>query len=933
MIESLLPLDIPPGLFANGTKFQAAGRWNDGNLVRFHEGTIQPIGGWIPRATSGVAISGSVHAALSWLKADGTPLLAVGTENGLYIIDNGDVVFDITPTTGHAAPYNWQLTLFGTFLMATNTLLGDDDISATNVFVWEGDTGAAALAAFTTAEGPQGAYASFATPERFFTILRGKDPTDAPPPIGVTPDYSERRVYWASQETIDDYISTDINTGGSFDLTTDGRLIAGAAGRGQSLLWTDVDLWTMNYIGGDLIYSFVIAGSNCGIVSKRAAVVLNQGAYWMGRGKFFVYDGFVRALPCEVTDKVFGDFNESSAHTVWALANPRYNEVTWFYPSAAASSPNRYVTYNYQENHWAFGTLRRSVGVSQRFRQDIIDAPVPVMFDDAQMYDHETANERGGQSFLVSGPVQLGQGDRLMRLQGVLPDDKTAGDVQLRLFTSMAPDDVETLRGPFTLAAYSTMRATARQIRVKLEETGAVSWRVGKIRLAVRPAERRGPGKAGTIDTTPASILITPSAVTLINAQHFTFSALVLNAEGQVLDLQPTAWLSDNTDAVPIDDTGTVTAISTPATAHITATLGAITSNTATVTVAGDTTPASITITPTVVNVAATVTTTLTAVVKNAAGMILTRAIDAWFSDTTAVATAAALGDDTATLTAVADGSANVTAGITTPPLTSNVCAVTVLTQDIVHSFDTAGTFDFTVLSGSGNARTLIVAGGAGAGSVDGTGVVAGGGGGGGVIQETTHALTPQTYEVVVGREGDGTAVDAEIGVPVANGGNGANSSFDGQTAIGGGGGGAGDSPTGGDRDGADGGSGGGGGGVGGTGSGSGGAGTVGQGHDGANGSPSFPGGGGGGAGGAGSVGSGGVGITDDIDGTSRTYASGGNSTADSPGLDATDVGGGGHGGGNQRFAAGGKGKTGRVVIRYSNATGIVATGGTITTI
>ena len=40
------PLKFPPGMFRNGTEYQAKGRWIDGNLVRFLEKTIRPIGGW-----------------------------------------------------------------------------------------------------------------------------------------------------------------------------------------------------------------------------------------------------------------------------------------------------------------------------------------------------------------------------------------------------------------------------------------------------------------------------------------------------------------------------------------------------------------------------------------------------------------------------------------------------------------------------------------------------------------------------------------------------------------------------------------------------------------------------------------------------------------------------------------------------------------------
>lgn len=43
---SFIPLNIPPGVFRNGTLYQAKGRWYNSNLVRWASGALGPIGGW-----------------------------------------------------------------------------------------------------------------------------------------------------------------------------------------------------------------------------------------------------------------------------------------------------------------------------------------------------------------------------------------------------------------------------------------------------------------------------------------------------------------------------------------------------------------------------------------------------------------------------------------------------------------------------------------------------------------------------------------------------------------------------------------------------------------------------------------------------------------------------------------------------------------------
>ena len=42
----LLPITLPPGVYKNGTDYQAKGRWFDSSLVRWYEDTIRPVGGW-----------------------------------------------------------------------------------------------------------------------------------------------------------------------------------------------------------------------------------------------------------------------------------------------------------------------------------------------------------------------------------------------------------------------------------------------------------------------------------------------------------------------------------------------------------------------------------------------------------------------------------------------------------------------------------------------------------------------------------------------------------------------------------------------------------------------------------------------------------------------------------------------------------------------
>ena len=61
---ALIPLQLPPGVYRNGTELQSAGRWYDANLVRWFEGTMRPVGGWRQFSTN--AVDGKARGLITW---------------------------------------------------------------------------------------------------------------------------------------------------------------------------------------------------------------------------------------------------------------------------------------------------------------------------------------------------------------------------------------------------------------------------------------------------------------------------------------------------------------------------------------------------------------------------------------------------------------------------------------------------------------------------------------------------------------------------------------------------------------------------------------------------------------------------------------------------------------------------------------------------
>jgi hypothetical protein len=492
VIETLIPIQIPPGIFRNGTKMDASGRWYDGNLMRWVEGYPQPVGGWDRvQYTSGALVgqdvsvlgsgsSGAARGSIAFRGSDGTFRFAYGLMDQVGMINPAESDFiellapavtlgsalavpdDVFGSLDVAEADSWSFDVFGSSLVFVGTADG-------RLWVWAGTSGFTATVA---ANAPTSNKAVVVTPERFVVLLGAGG--------------NQRKVQWADQESTTVWTPTSLNQAGDFEIQTKGRIMCGARTKAETLIWTDTDLHTMNFIGGSLVYSFAQAGDNCGIISRLAKVTVDTQAFWMGRNNFFRYDGFVQPIRCDVHDYVFEDFNKTQASQVWAMTIAEFSEVWWFYCSAASSTIDRYVIYNYRDNHWSIGEMARTTGADS----GVLEQPMMIGVD-RLLYYHETDEARtDGTAYLESGPITLDK-DRTMRIQRIVPDGSALGDAQMSLYTSMFPLESETLNGPYSLANPTDVRLSAKHIRVKITEADDVSWRVGVPQLGVIPQGRR----------------------------------------------------------------------------------------------------------------------------------------------------------------------------------------------------------------------------------------------------------------------------------------------------------------------------------------------------------------------------------------------------------------------------------------------------------
>lgn len=505
---NFLVLDIPPGIKSHGVDLDSTGQWIDGNLVRWQNGSLRPVGGWQAWTYSDAGTTTNItapasfgvpRAAYAWFDNNEKQYLAIASYKGSAVCEPDGTVTDTTiigftegfetsaenlgyggkafgkgtygtarDPDGTAVPATlWALDNWGEYLVGVSE-------ADTNLLIWKLSGDMTKIDAEADASCPT-AKSLVVSQERFlFALGAGGNP---------------RMVQWCDREDYTVWAPTATNEAGDFELSTTGAIERGIKVRGRTLIVTTTDAHVAIYQGPPVVYGFQRVGSGCGIAAPASLVSVDGGAFWMGRDAFYVYDGSkVQELPCAVLDRVFDDINRSEIRMAWGVANQRHSEVWWYYPSDGATTIDRYVSYDYRENVWTIGQIDRSAGVDL----GVFDRPYLVK-SDGTIYRHEIGNlYEGAEPYAETGPIMLGNGHQVLRATQLVVDERTPGDCTATFKTRFYPNGDEYEHGPYALTAPPTdVRFTGRQFRMRVTGSEGSDFRFSKARLRVSEGGRR----------------------------------------------------------------------------------------------------------------------------------------------------------------------------------------------------------------------------------------------------------------------------------------------------------------------------------------------------------------------------------------------------------------------------------------------------------
>ena len=314
-------------------------------------------------------------------------------------------------------------------------------------------------------------------------------------------------IRFSSQESLTDWKTTAENTAGDLRIGSGSEIVTAVETRQQILVFTDVSLHAMQFLGPPFTFGINTLSENITIAGPLAAIAIEDNVFWMGAEEFYVYGGAVQRLPCSVRDYVFSDINSDQIEKVTASTNTAFSEIWWFYPSSSSTENDRYVVYNYEQQIWYYGTLARTCWLDR----GVETFPIAASTDHA-LYYHELGTDDGSTipasgitAFIESSQMDIGDGDQFVFLRRLIPD------MTFRDSTNQTPQATMTLKarnypgGAYLQTNSKTVEKTAsvpveqftdqvnvrlrgRSFAFKIETTDTgIAWRLGSPRVEIQP--------------------------------------------------------------------------------------------------------------------------------------------------------------------------------------------------------------------------------------------------------------------------------------------------------------------------------------------------------------------------------------------------------------------------------------------------------------
>lgn len=363
------------------------------------------------------------------------------------------------------------------------------------IYIWEPNTG------FQTArlipQAPINNTGMFLAMPLQIMVAYGSSFSGVPNPLGIN---------WSAQGDFTDWTPSATNQAGGFQISTGSKIIGGRQGPQQGLIWTDIDLYSMQYIGFPDVFGFSKISTGCGLIGSHAHGLLGSTVFWMSQQQFFMMPagGAPAAMPCTVWDYIFQNLDTTNSYKIRCAPNSTFGTIAWHFPSSGGSGENdSFVEYNSVEGEWTTGQYPET-GRSAWIDQSVFGPPIGGT-PNQLIYQHEIGYDGDGAALnptFTTGYFVIGQGEDFCVIDQFYPDFKyglqggaQTATILITIFAVDYPGDTPRSYGPYTFTQamkFISTRARGRQAALQVQSLDAGSfWRLGLCRHRFSAQGRR----------------------------------------------------------------------------------------------------------------------------------------------------------------------------------------------------------------------------------------------------------------------------------------------------------------------------------------------------------------------------------------------------------------------------------------------------------
>tara|TARA_Y100000004_G_scaffold45164_1_gene49586 strand:+ start:111 stop:1661 length:1551 start_codon:yes stop_codon:yes gene_type:complete len=313
------------------------------------------------------------------------------------------------------------------------------------------------------------------------------------------------------------WVASSTNDAGSVTLGDAGDFIIDGFPLKQSfIIYKENSTYLMNFIGGNLVFSFQKLFDDSGVLSRNCVAEFNGNHFVVTAGDLIVHNGVKKKSVATniIKRTLFSEIDSTNYANTFVTHNKQKNEIWVSYPTVGSTFCNKALIWNYNTNSFSFRDLPDILHISTGI---VNPGASPVVWSgQSQTWDTYSTTENWGMrtfnptetSILMSstgntkffrgdngfdfagsdftmilerkGLVLDGNPNTVKQVRKVTPRFSSTGSAEIFVGSSMTPDGTYSYKTQQTINPDSQnkvdARSTGKYIAIKFQHTSATTF-------------------------------------------------------------------------------------------------------------------------------------------------------------------------------------------------------------------------------------------------------------------------------------------------------------------------------------------------------------------------------------------------------------------------------------------------------------------------